>query len=370
MNAIPNILLLNDELMPGGVTRHVLDIAHGLQERNISVVVAATVGPWRERLDSSVPFVPLRLMKSHSFDKDFKGFWNSYRTICNVVRDHNIELIHSHKRYSDALARMIANRMDILHVSTCHNTFANYRLISSFGKTTIACSESVRQILIKKYRKNEQLVKTVYYGIVPMRTLSEAKKRDVRRDFGIAASARVLLSIGHLTPPKDRMTLLKSIVLLRSKLRKGNAILLIVGEGEEKEMLERFIVIERIGDLVRFLPSSTDIESVINSAEFLILSSVQEGLPYVLLEAASLCKPHIATNVGGIPEFVKHGESGFLVEPQDPRQLADAIERLLVNPSITEAFGKNARRRFDQFHRYEHFLDSIVSIYGTMKEMR
>ena len=66
-------------------------------------------------------------------------------------------------------------------------------------------------------------------------------------------------------------------------------------------------------------------EALFNIADFMVLSSRREGLPYVLLEAASIGKPHIATDVGGVAEFITDGESGVIVPPGDPEKLADAI---------------------------------------------
>jgi glycosyltransferase involved in cell wall biosynthesis len=82
-----------------------------------------------------------------------------------------------------------------------------------------------------------------------------------------------------------------------------------------------------------------------------------------LLEAASLSKPHVATNVGGVGEFVLNGETGLLVPPGEPRELAAAIGHLLDNHDDVRRLGLNAKRRFEEYHSYDQFIENTVSFY-------
>ena len=110
-------------------------------------------------------------------------------------------------------------------------------------------------------------------------------------------------------------------------------------------MLEELVRNEAIQNNVMFLQGTYNVEALFNVADFMVLSSKQEGLPYVLMEAASIGKPHIATDVGGVSEFIIHGETGMLVPPSDPEKLADAIKDLLNNPETVERLGKKATRK-------------------------
>lgn len=81
-----------------------------------------------------------------------------------------------------------------------------------------------------------------------------------------------------------------------------------------------------------------------NAADGFVMSSVSEGLPFALLEAALLKKPIVATNVGHIPDTLGHGTDAFIVPPRDSTALARAMDRLLDNPLLAQTLGRNARK--------------------------
>jgi glycosyltransferase involved in cell wall biosynthesis len=106
-----------------------------------------------------------------------------------------------------------------------------------------------------------------------------------------------------------------------------------------------------------------NVEALFNIADFMVLSSMREGLPFVILEAASLSKPHIATYVGGVSEFIVDGETGILIPPGDPNKLADAIKKLLEKPALVKTLGRNAREKYLQQFTYERFIDQTLEVY-------
>ncbi len=358
-----HVLLLCDDLYLRGAPKHVVELSGGLVQRGHSVIVCASDGPLRSKLDRAVKFVRLPIVYEGSFRKRFAAIPATLVGLRGTIREHCIDIIHSHKRYSDALAQTVAKFSGVPHVSTCHNTFSNYRRITRFGDMTIACCEHVRKMLVEDFHKIPESVKTVYIGMRPLNVQSTDTLDGVRRDLGLGPNVRVLASVGSLTPAKDRMTLLLSLKEAQAAMRASNAVCLIVGEGPESAILKSFIAASRLEELVRLLPANTNIPVVMSIAEFLVLSSVQEGLPYVLLEAASLCKPHIATDVGGVSEFVIDGDTGLLIPPKSPERLASAIQDLLGNPLRNKMLGAKARQKFEQQHDFQHFIDETVKVY-------
>ena len=115
------ILLLTDEMLPGGIARHVTDLANGLSERGHSIVVAATDGPMQERLRSDVQFLSLSILKTGNAGKNYLRILSSIRKIERCVRANGIEMVHSHNRLSDVIGRIAAKWAHVRHVSTCHS---------------------------------------------------------------------------------------------------------------------------------------------------------------------------------------------------------------------------------------------------------
>ena len=116
-----SILLLTDEMNPGGVARHVVDLANGLTEKGMTPIVAANDGPFRLRLHKEIAFVNLPFLMSKSGRKRFFGLLASYKILTPIIRREKVILIHSHKRYTDVLGRILARRMSLPHISTCHS---------------------------------------------------------------------------------------------------------------------------------------------------------------------------------------------------------------------------------------------------------
>jgi len=102
---------------------------------------------------------------------------------------------------------------------------------------------------------------------------------------------------------------------------------------------------------------------VYSISDVVVLPSLREGTPLVLLEAMACGKPVVATRVGGIPEIVKHGENGLLVRPKDIEGLSKAILTLLEDPDLREEMGKKARRRAVKEFDWDIKADEVIRVY-------
>lgn len=357
------ILLLTDEMNPGGVARHVVDLANGLAERGLTPIVAANDGAFRLRLRKQIEFVNLPLFAAESGRKRLLGFTDSYRIIAHIFRRDKIVLIHSHKRYADVLGRLLARRFSLPHISTCHNMFSSLKYISFFGDTTIACSKAVQEMLIKDFNKDSEAVRQIYSGVLPFREFHVDEKRQILRELGIAGGKRIIASVGQLIESKDRATLVRAVGIFKKRNAVENVLFVILGDGEQKRMLEKLVENEDVQNHVIFLRSTFNVEALFNVADFMVLSSRREGLPYIFMEAASISKPHIATDVGGVSEFIVDGETGILVPPGDPGKLAEAIQLLLDKPALVKVLGKKAREKYLRQFTYERFIDQTLEVY-------
>jgi len=148
------------------------------------------------------------------------------------------------------------------------------------------------------------------------------------------------LFVGRLEPQKAPLSLLEAFRAVAEAL--PDARLVIVGEGSLKRAVQERIVHLGLESRVE-LRGPVEASAVLGEAHLLVLASIYEGSPHVVLEAMAAGLPVVATRVGGVPDLVRHGETGFLVPPGDVQALADRIVRILANPSLGRAMGERAR---------------------------
>lgn len=116
---------------------------------------------------------------------------------------------------------------------------------------------------------------------------------------------------------------------------------------------------------VKWLGYRDDIEEVWKDVHIAVLPSYREGMPLSLLEASAIGRPLVATNVQGCNELVSHGENGYVVEPQDWRNLANAIEELAVSPALRTQMGKAARKSVETVFDVETVTGQTLQLYET-----
>jgi glycosyltransferase involved in cell wall biosynthesis len=358
-----NILLFAEDLLLNGVTRHIIDLANGLAQQGHTVVVAATPSGEEQRLDKAVTFIPLSLCLPSSYKKDYLSIFPSMWILLRAMRTHHIQILHTHKRYADTIGRIAARITGTLHISTCHNEFDTFTRSSFFGDKTIALCETIAWMLIERFHRSPGSVEIITHGIHELNRCSSAVLSEIRNQYSISSTDRIVLSVGHLNRQKDRPTLLEAVRILRDSGGGKNAVFLIVGEGEDEPRVRSMIQQYRLERMVKLLPARSNITALNTLADFCVLSSIHEAWPHVLLEAASLGKPFIATRVGCIPSFMAENTAGVCVPSKDPLQLAKAIASFLEHPEDVRQKGECARKRFEQYHTYDVFIAHVIDLY-------
>jgi glycosyltransferase involved in cell wall biosynthesis len=147
--------------------------------------------------------------------------------------------------------------------------------------------------------------------------------------------------------------------------------LLLVGDGPERAILEDFIRTCGVADRVRTLGWTEDLSRVYATMDICALSSLNEGTPVALIEAMAAGKAVIATNVGGVPDVVKHEETGLLSPPGDAPALAAAMVRLAASPEDRRRMGAAGRQRAATRYSIDRLVDDIEALYqSALAEVR
>lgn len=187
-----------------------------------------------------------------------------------------------------------------------------------------------------------------------------AKEPALLQEWGWAPSDFVVAVVGRLFAVKGQAHLIDAL----SKLDDLHQVkLLVVGDGPLRLELERHAARVGVAERVRFLGFRPDITRILQSVDCVCLPSLWELLPYAALEAAAQGRPIVATEVGGVPRLLSHGDTALLVPPADPAALAAAIRSLARDPAEARRLGEAAYTMVRDAYGEEEMLRRTLDVY-------
>lgn len=205
-------------------------------------------------------------------------------------------------------------------------------------------SEDARRVAISQGWVSENGTRTIHNGVdIDGYQRDTDAGRDIRREYGIEDTAPVVGIVARLSAAKDHENLFRAMV----KLRESHADIrcLVVGDGERKSEIEAAVTRLDLGDCVCLAGARSDVARVLSAMDVFVLSSYTEGLAVTLVEAMAVGLPVVATNVGGNPEVVVDGDTGYIVPARDSVALADGIDHILTNPARALEMGRTGEQR-------------------------
>jgi len=143
--------------------------------------------------------------------------------------------------------------------------------------------------------------------------------------------------------------------------------LMLVGDGAEEEELRQLVERLSLGNWVSFIGKipNEKIPEYLAASDVFVLPSLSEGLPNVILEAMASGLPIVASKVGGLPEMIKNGENGFLVEPKSPEQIAKKVLLLLGDNELKEKISKNNKEKAKDYS-WESIVIKLEKVYQSL----
>jgi glycosyltransferase involved in cell wall biosynthesis len=199
--------------------------------------------------------------------------------------------------------------------------------------------------LVEDLRHPVDKVRIIHNGVDPA-GFDEPGDRSVRKELGFRDDEVVVGILAALRPEKDHETFLRAAGLVAAK--HPGARFLVVGGGDRKRLLEDMAVDLGLAERVVFTGARDDVPALLAAIDVFVLSSFTiECFPMALLEAMASALPAVCTAVGGIPEMIEDGVTGYLVPARDPQALAVRVAELVTSAEKRRAFGSAARRRVE-----------------------
>lgn len=360
------LLIIRDA--SGGMLNHLKDLVEGLDLEAFQVEVAGPV----QVLCSCNFGCPQHLIPI----TDGIHPLNEVRLLirlASLIRGGEYDLIHFHG-YKAAFLGYIATRICGKHnlVATAHNLWPFtgkapfQRLLGALSGYSlrrcdrlIAVSEAVRKDLINYARVAQDRVITIYNGI--RFNQLEAYSAPVDELFS-GPDLLIVGTVARLIPAKGISDLLKAAQIV--SIENPQVRFLIVGDGpffqdflEERDALG-------LTDKVIFAGHRKDVPYILSLIHLFVLPSHSEGLPLTVLEAMASGKAVLATEVGGIPEVITHGKTGFLVPPHEPKELAKGIIGLLSDNELLIKLGEAGRYRVMNSFSVGRMIEETEKLYN------
>lgn len=354
----------------GGAQRYVYDLALAAQKRGHEVVVASGEGgDLLERLTSSG--VRTQYIKAYRRDVHFSSEWAAFRELYALMREERPDIVHANS--SKAGIALLAARLSGVHrtVFTVHGWAWNenrswYQKLLMWFLYYITLILSQRIIFVSRAARSQahfpllsRRMHVVWNGIGPISFLSREEARTkllpgVHKHFWVG-------TIAELHPVKGLPVLIEAYEHVAPDVPDSE--LVIIGEGEMRQTLERQLMIEGVSRTSCLLGHIPDASKYLKAFDVFVLPSRSEGLPYVLLEAGMAERAVVATAVGGIPEVIQSGKTGLLVPYGDRGALTEAITRLAQDSGKRESYAKALQERIHQDFSLEQMVEKTLSLY-------
>lgn len=242
-------------------------------------------------------------------------------------------------------------------------TMVQRRLTSTIA-IAVASSRAVRDWACVRYRLPAARVEVVYPGhdVGRFAAIPTGTRQAIRAALGLAPTAPVIALAGRLVAAQKGQDLM--IRAMPELLRHcPDAVLLIVGDGPDRAALETLTRRLGVAMAVRFLGRRDDVPDLLTASDVVAVPSVvEEAFGLTALEGMAAGRPVVAFASGGLPEIVRHNETGILVSKRDVAGLAAAVRRLLTNDALTRCFGAAGRRVAAEFTN-EARVDGLTDIY-------
>jgi len=330
-------------------TKWLVQLARHLDEGfDLSAVCFYGDGPIQEQLEA-LGVSTFNLQTRNEFDP--RAVLRARR----ILADLNCDIVHTHLLRADLYAGAAARWAGVKTILSTVYAMGQYRrakrrrsdhvldiACTALPTHVVAVANAVKQDCIQRLNMKSEDISVIHTGIDAPPRMDPAAAAALRREWGVAPHTPLIVTAARLSYEKGVDTLIHAAAVLRQTYPQVRIV--VVGEGPFRADLETLIRAHQLRDVVQLDGFHENVWPALAAADIVCMPSKSEGMPNALLEAMVIGKPIVATRAGGIPEAVESERSALLVQPEDPRDLAAALGRLVVNREFGQKLGEVAQR--------------------------
>lgn len=352
----------------GGAHVHVADLAQWLMQQGHEAVVAVGGnGVFCDHLArKKVPFINCRFLERPVNPvKDAR----TYLELRRIVRRQCPDLLALHSTKAGLLGRFAKTGTNVPTVFTVHGwSFTEgisparalvskvlEKIAAPFADRIITVSDFDRRLALKAGIGSEEKLVTVHNGMPDTEHFS--------RPWPGQGPVKMTM-VARLDEQKDHETLFYAL----SNLKNYDWTLDLIGDGPREQILRNHADLLDLSGRVNFLGLRNDVEKLLATSHVFILSTRWEGFPLSILEAMRAGLPVVASDVGGVSEAVKDGETGYLVPRMGAKALSERIKSLFDNPEQGIRMGARGRRSFEADFLFDRMAEQTFKIYKQLAD--
>lgn len=361
-----------NSLDPGGTERLVIGMCRALAaDHDIEVVCLDRPGEWAGELRAAGVAVHA-LWRRPGLDPAMPG------ALAAHLRRHGTRIVHAHQCtawFYAALSRLLHASPRLLleehgrffpEVERPLRRSLNRLLLRRLTHRFVAVSADVRERLAVYEGLPRAAIEVVPNGVPRPTALAPAARAALRASLGLPVDAFVVGTVGRFDPIKNLPLLVDALARAAPQLPRLRALL--VGDGAELAAVRQRVAAAALDDRVCFTGFRADARELTQCMDLFVLSSHSEGLSIALLDAQAAGVPAAVTAVGGNPDVVVHGETGWVVAPGDAAALAAAIVAGGGDARLCAGLGAAAVRRHAERFDWEAMLRRYRELYRGMLE--
>ncbi|WP_417900031.1 N-acetyl-alpha-D-glucosaminyl L-malate synthase BshA [Bacillus haimaensis] len=292
--------------------------------------------------------------------------------MAEVAKREKLDLLHVHYAIPHAVCAYLAKKMtgdELKIVTTLHGTDItvlgydpSLNDMIRFGiegsDVVTAVSESLVQQTYELLQP-QKAIQTVY-NFIDERVYYKKDKSDLKEQYGILPEEKVVIHVSNFRKVKRVEDVIQSFYRIQKKVASK---LLLVGDGPEISVVCKLVRELGITDKVLFLGKQENVEDLLSISDLKLLLSEKESFGLVLLEAMACGVPSVGTNIGGIPEVIEHGVTGFLSEVGEVENIADQAISILIDPELHKRFSENCIQRVKDRFSSRYIVEQYEDLY-------
>ncbi|MBC2695469.1 MAG: glycosyltransferase [Desulfobacteraceae bacterium] len=359
-----------DTMNLGGAEVLVAEICSHLKEHQLKAEVLHFGNTWLTKKCTQLGISSIQIPR-HKYYKSIKTIPLFAFFFRKLLKERKIDILHSHLVDSISGACFASFLNHTPHIGTLHDTHtieekkSKIRLLqiaAVLGTRLITVSSNMQHFLEATAKFPMGTFQTIPNG-VDLEKFFGPKKAHLRTQLRLKTDDIVLICVGRLAKIKGHELLIEAFGKIKSHYPVK---LLIVGDGPDRENIEKLIAEKRRQDDIELLGLRNDIPDLLNLSDCFVLSSHSEGLSCSIIEAMAAGLPVVATDVGGNRELVCDGLSGYLVPPNDPMAFAEKLRILIEDKAGRKQFGHVSLKIAQEKYSIDTMITCYVEIYRAM----